>query len=84
MYFIIRGLSQKVVDFLYNKKNYTVYCNQILLVNSSIIAALPCNFEGKISNNDVCALILLAIGLTHRRTSLELLMTSESLQLLLA
>ena len=42
------------------------------------------NFEGKISNNDVCALILPAIGLTHRRTSFKLLITSENLTIVIS
>ena len=63
------------------QENYTVYCHRILLVNSSIISTFSCQFEGKISDNEVRALILPAIGLAHRRTLFQLLRTSESLKL---
>ena len=55
-----------------------VYCNQILPVHTPLFLHCHANFEGEISNNEVCALIFPAIGLTYRRTSFELLRTSES------
>ena len=68
----IRGLSQKVVDFLYNKKTIrsiaTKFCMQIL----PLFLHYHANFEGKMSNNKVCALILPTVGLSHWCTSYKL------------
>ena len=83
-FYDVLGLSQKVVDFLCYKK--TIQCLQsILPVNSSILSALyRAKFEGKISDNEVCALILPAICLAHRRMPFELLRTMECSHLYLA
>ena len=77
----IHELSQKVVDFLYNKKTTRSIAIKFYLSILPLFLHYHVNFEGKVSNNEMCALILPAKGRTHRRTSLELLMTSTSLQL---
>ena len=77
----IRGLSQKVVDFLcYNK---TIQCIAIkfYLCTLPLFLHYHAKFEGKIFDNEVRALILPAIGLAQLRTTFVLLRTSESIQL---
>ena len=77
----MRGLSQEVVDFSYNKKTIRSSAIKFYMWILPSFLHLHAKFQRKISNNEVCALILPAIGLTNRRTSYKLLMTSESLQL---
>ena len=60
--YYIRGLSQKVMDFLYNRKTTQSIA---IKFNSGILPLFlhyHVNFEGKISNTEVCALIIPAIG----------------------
>ena len=78
---LVRGLSQEVVDFFDNKKTIRSNAIKIYIKILPLFLHLHAKFQRKISNNEVCAIILPAIGLTNRRTSFKLLMTLESLQL---
>ena len=68
----IRGLSQKVVDFLYNKKTIRSIATKFYMRILPLFLHYHANFEGKMSNNKVCAQILPTVRLSHRRTSFKL------------
>ena len=67
----VRGLSQKVVDFLCYKKTIQCIANKFYLWTLPLFLQSHAKFEGKIFDNEVHALILPAIGLAHRRTPFE-------------